>query len=130
MAERHDPLAALRQPQFLLLAGSRFCSGLAVMALSAAVLWHVYDQTESALALGFVGLVRFVPGFLLSLPAGAIADSFDRKKLTAIALVVQLIAGSALAIAAVSGFDSLAFIYGAVFVAAIGSAFEAPARQP
>ena len=47
--------------------------------LSVAVGWQVYEITGKALALGFSGLALFLPGFLLALPGGHVADRRDRR---------------------------------------------------
>lgn len=55
-----------------------------------AIGWQVYDLSrversveESALMLGLVGLVQFLPVLLLSLVGGQAADRFDRKRIIA-----------------------------------------------
>ena len=46
---------------------------------SVAVGWQVFQITHRPLDLGYVGLVQFLPGVLLSIPAGHAADRFDRR---------------------------------------------------
>ena len=51
---------------------------------SAALLWHVsllVPDDRKALALGLVGLVRFVPIVVFSMISGVVADAWDRRKL-------------------------------------------------
>src|SRR5687768_6475811 len=43
--------------------------------------YQVYEVTRSALAVGLIGLVQFVPLVLFSLVGGAIADAVDRRRL-------------------------------------------------
>jgi MFS family permease len=50
-------------------------------AQSVAVAWQVYAMTHSALDLGFTGLALFLPGLFMVLPAGHVADRFDRRKI-------------------------------------------------
>ncbi len=102
---------------------------MAATLLSAAVFWQVYDITGSKWQLGLVGLVRFVPSLLLSLPAGAVADSVDRRKLVVAAQSLQLAAAVVLAAVTIGGSESLPVIYGAVFVMALAGTFEWPARS-
>lgn len=79
----HDPYAALRIRNFRdYLAGS-FVSMLGRQAVVAVATWQVYQWTHSATALGLVGLVNVVPLLGLSLPAGALADRHDRRRLIA-----------------------------------------------
>ncbi|MBX3213838.1 MAG: MFS transporter [Labilithrix sp.] len=49
--------------------------------LSVAVGWQVYEITGDALALGLSGLAIFLPGFLLALPGGHLADRRDRRRI-------------------------------------------------
>ncbi len=43
--------------------------------------WAVFESTGSALYLGLINTCRLVPAFLLSVPAGVLADRSDRRKL-------------------------------------------------
>lgn len=126
---RHDPLAALRQPNFALFAGGRFAGTIAMTLFNAAIAWQVFDISGSALHLGFIGLARFAPSLGLSLVGGAVADSHDRRHILMLAQIVPLACSAALFGATVSGQASLALIYTLVLVVAVAQAFENPARQ-
>jgi MFS family permease len=47
-----------------------------------AIPFQVYEITGSSLAVGLLGVVEFVPILALALIGGALADAFDRRKLT------------------------------------------------
>ena len=47
---------------------------------SVAVGWQVYEITRRPLDLGLIGLAQFLPGMLLFLVSGHVADRFDRRK--------------------------------------------------
>ncbi|MBI5691704.1 MAG: MFS transporter [Verrucomicrobia bacterium] len=80
----HDPYAALRVPHYRnYLLGSAFAL-LGRQAVTAAAIWQVYEWTHSSTALGLVGLINVLPLLALSLPAGAIADRHDRRRLIAL----------------------------------------------
>ena len=69
-------LPALRHRNFRLLWLGQLVSFSGSMMQSAAVLWHVtllVPPDRRALALGLVGLVRFVPIVLFSLASGVVA---------------------------------------------------------
>ncbi|HLX38416.1 MAG TPA: MFS transporter, partial [Candidatus Binataceae bacterium] len=68
-----------RSRDFAVYLSATFLATLAVMAQSVAVGWQVYKITLSPLALGYVGLVQFLPALMLTLPAGAVADRYDRR---------------------------------------------------
>jgi len=86
-AAPHDPYAALRFRDFRLLLAGRFITTLGNQMLSVAIGWELWLRTHNALALGLVGLVQVVPVILLSLPAGHVADQYNRKRLV---LITQL----------------------------------------
>ena len=69
--------------------GSGFLVSVAMQVLSVAIGWQIYDIERTPLALGLVGLCQFVPMFLLTLPAGEIADRVDPRRLLATAVTVQ-----------------------------------------
>ncbi len=126
---RHDPLAALRQRDFLLFAGSRFFAATGMTLLNAAIAWHVYRISGSAFHLGLIGLARFLPALGLSLVGGALADSHDRRRIVLAAQVAPLACAAALFTATVTGRAELPLIYGLVLMLAVAAAFENPARQ-
>ncbi len=67
-------LAAVRN---LLLGGVLVRVGAAAQGL--AIGWEMYQRTDQPLALGLIGLVQAVPMLLFTLPAGYLADVFDRR---------------------------------------------------
>ncbi len=78
---RHDPYAALRIPNYRDYVIGSFLALVGRQAVSAVAIWQVYQWTHSSTALGLVGLANVLPLLALSLPAGALADRFDRKRL-------------------------------------------------
>jgi MFS family permease len=86
--ERHDPYAALRHRDYRLLLIGRFITSFGNEMLIFAIGWELWLRTQSAFALGMVGLVQVVPVILLSLPAGHIADQHNRKRIVLIAEIV------------------------------------------
>lgn len=80
MSERQPTaLDALKHRDFALYAGARTLATLAWQMLTVAVGWQVYAITQDPLALGYTGLVQFVPFVCLVLPAGQLADLADRR---------------------------------------------------
>jgi MFS family permease len=125
----HDPLAALRQPQFVLFLAGRFATNAASNMLQAAVAWQVYDLTHNPFSLGVLGIVRFVPQLILSLYAGAVADAFDRRLVIVGAQIAAIFC--AIALIGAEHFESaqLQILYATVVVFAVANQFENPARQ-
>jgi MFS family permease len=108
---------------------SRFAVGTAMMLLRAAIAWHVFQLTHSPFHLGLIGLVQFIPAFALTLVAGALADSADRRRIMMAAQVVSFGCGLVLCLATARGTVTLGLLYGVVAAAAIATAFDSPARM-
>jgi MFS family permease len=127
--QRHDPLAAFRERNFLWFAGSRLFSGTGMTLLQAVIAWQVYAISGSPLQLGVLGLVRFVPSLGMSLVGGAVADSYNRRTVLMLAQMAPLGCAALLLSATAGGWITLPLIYGLVLVIGLASAFENPARQ-
>src|SRR5580700_7049312 len=65
-------------------------------AQSVAVAWQVYSMTHRAIDLGFTGLALFLPGLVFLLPAGHVADRFDRRRVILACYVLQIFCTGAL----------------------------------
>lgn len=72
---------AFGYPDFTIYQVARFFIVAALEMQSVAVGWQVYEITKRPLDLGLVGLAQFLPGVLLFLLSGHVADRFDRRKL-------------------------------------------------
>jgi MFS family permease len=111
---------------FALLWAARVLSTLAFHVQAVAVGWQLYELTGSALDLGLVGLVQFVPMILLALVAGQAADRYDRRGIVAICQVVKGAAAAGLAIGTSGGWLTRESFL--VTLAVVGAArmFETP----
>ena len=76
---KHDPFAALRVKEFLFFLNTRFFLTLAIQMQSVIVGWQIYQYTKDVLALGLIGLAEAIPFIVVSLFAGHVADTFNRK---------------------------------------------------
>jgi len=83
--------AALAHRSFTFYLGARFLSALAVQMQSVAVGWQVYALTNDPLDLGLIGLAQFLPFVVLVLPAGQIADRYDRRWILTLCYAVELV---------------------------------------
>jgi MFS family permease len=118
----------MRSANFRLYLASRFCSASAMTMLRAAIAWHVFDLSHSPFHLGLIGVVQFVPALGLVLVGGAVADTYDRRKVIMLAQLVPLSSALVLASTTAHGRASLGLLYGAVLLVAVASSFELPAR--
>ena len=89
--------------------------------------WQMFDLTHSALALGLVGLVQFVPLLALLLVAGPVIDRYDRRTIARCAQALESAACVVLFVATIRGVAYPGLIYGMVALFGVGRAFEQPA---
>jgi MFS family permease len=82
--------AVFRNRDFSLYLTARFIASLGQQMLSYAVGWELYQRTHSMIVLSLVGVSQMVPMIVCTLPAGHVADNFNRKK---IILTTNLLAG-------------------------------------
>jgi MFS family permease len=126
--ERHDPYAPLRYGDYRLLLTGRFISTFANEMLTFAISWELWLRTHSAFSLGMVGLVQVIPVLLLSLPAGHVADQYNRRRiviLTELAIALCVIGLAWLSFTK----GSLVFIYACLLGIGIARAFNDPAAS-
>lgn len=94
-AAAHDPYAALRHTGYRRFLIGNFLANVGRQAFNVAAAWQIYQWTNSATALGLVGLVNVVPLFALVLPAGVLADRLDRRRMimrtTVVSTVLSLV---------------------------------------
>src|SRR6187549_3254479 len=95
----HDPYSALRNPVFARYQVGNVVSMIGYQMQSTAVAWEVFRRTHDEGSLAIVGLVQFLPVLLLSLPAGTLADRFDRRRIVQIALAILTLGSFGLALA-------------------------------
>lgn len=105
---------------------SRILSSLAFHGITVAIGWLVYDQTRSALALGLLGLIQFLPVLILTFVVGQVADQFDRRRIGLICQVVQAITVVVMAIGVWQGWLDTVGIFIGVAVLGSAIAFERP----
>lgn len=91
--------------------------------------WQIYILTESALALGIIGLVRVIPIIIFSLIGGSFADSVNRKKMLFITQTILGILSLILAITTISGLANPILIYIITALAATTLSFDMPSKQ-
>jgi MFS family permease len=120
------PPSVLRERLFVQFWTARFATTIALHMQAVAVGWQMYALTDNPLDLGLVGLVQFVPSFLLVLVAGHFADRHDRRRIIAAAQAVAGLASALLTLGAASGLVSREWLLAAVFVVGVARAFEAP----
>jgi len=102
---------------------------LGAEAQSVAVAWQVYSITHRALDLGYTGLALFLPGLLFLLPAGHVADRFDRRQIILLCYSLQILGTATLLVLTRMGLHSVLPIYAVLFLVGTGRAFSGPASS-
>jgi MFS family permease len=127
MQNGHDPYEALRSPSYRRLLSGNVLASIGTEMQNVAVGWELYERTSSAMALGLVGLVQFLPVILLSLPAGHAADRFSRKRI--IIASQMLMFSTSLGLALLSWFQGpIPLVYLCLLLVGLSQAFNSPAR--
>jgi len=98
-------------------------------AQTVAVAWQVYSITHRALDLGYTGLALFMPGLFFLLPAGHVADRYDRRQIILLCYSLQVICTSALLAIAVTGLRDVRLVYAVLFLIGTGRSFSGPASS-
>lgn len=125
---KHDPYAALRIADYRLYTIGWVISLIGTRIQGTAVAWDMYQRTGEALSLGLVGLAQAVPILLLALPAGYLADRFNRARLMIVSLIAMI--GTSLALAVLSyTHGSVGWVYLLLFLDASAVMIGRPARS-
>jgi MFS family permease len=113
---------------------SRIASTLAFMMLVVVIAWQVYDLAratrsvpEAAFILGLVGLVQFLPIFLLAPLVGNVVDAMDRRHVARAAIALEILCALGLGALATAGVTDLWPWFLIAFLIGVGRAFAAPA---
>lgn len=120
---------AWQHRDFRYYSAARFLGVMGAEAQSVGVAWQIYQTTHSALALGYTGLALFLPGLLFTLPAGHVADLYDRRSVILVCYGLQLVATLSLLALTLHGFGSVWPVYAILFVIGLGRCFSGPASQ-
>jgi MFS family permease len=124
----HDAYAAFRISAY-----RRYFSGNLIFILGlqmqkVAVGWEIYERTGSALNLGLVGLVQFIPQLAFVAVAGHITDVYNRKHVLMASVGLSAVAAAILAVnAAIEG--PILLLYSCLFVSGAARAFWMPSRS-
>ncbi|WP_288477432.1 MFS transporter [uncultured Pantoea sp.] len=108
---------------------ARTCSSFGFQMFSVAISWQIYALTNSAMALGMIGLMQFLPSVLLALPAGHLADQYDRRRIVLLGQLVEFAALLALVVLTLFHHADRTMLWGLVFMIAVAKALEWPAMS-
>jgi MFS family permease len=126
----------LRIPAFRYFWLARLTTTIGQMAMVIVIGWQVYDIARetmdlkaAALRLGIIGVVQFVPLFLLTLITGWTADRVDRRWIARGAIALEFGCAAALAALAWTGTTTLLALSAVAALLGVARAFAGPALQ-
>jgi MFS family permease len=120
---------AFTHTDFTLYQAARFFIVAALEMQSVAVGWQVYEITRRPLDLGLIGLAQFLPGMLLFLVSGHVADRFDRRKVVTLCYCGFTLCSALLWTIVGQASRSVHLIYAVVVLIGIVRAFNAPVSR-
>lgn len=124
---RHDPYAAFRIDAYRKYVIGWLFAAIGTQIQGVAIGWEMYQRTGEALSLGLVGLMQAVPTMVLALPAGFIADRYNRLHLVTLSMAGMTLAS--LGLAALSYYEGpTELMYLLLFLDASFVMFGRPAR--
>jgi MFS family permease len=118
---------ALRNPVYRSMWLASLISGTCVAAHDTAATWTMNRVSDMPLFLTLMSTVASLPFFLFTLPAGALADMVDRKKMMMIMNIWLGVAAGGLAVCGWFNVINPYVLLGAVFLIGTGFAFYSPA---
>jgi len=100
----HRVFLSLRCRSYAYFWSGEFLSSLGHSIKEIALYWMAYEMTQSAMALGVLGLAEAAPRLILSVLGGVLADRYDRRKLL---IVIQFLSAVPMFVLALLHFSGL-----------------------
>ena len=130
-----DPLvpaagrSVLKYRDYRLFLLARLLVTAAIQIQSVAVGYQVYEITSDPLALGFVGLAQFLPMLALILPAGDLADRYNRRTLLLISCLLEAAVAAGFLLLTVFKVEAIWAFYLVLALFGVVRTLSAPASQ-
>ncbi|MGN7799387.1 MFS transporter [Leifsonia sp. 22587] len=104
--------------------------GVSAQMMQMAIAWTVYEETQSPLAVGGLGLAIGIPTVVFGLVGGVLTDTRRPRMLGMIGVGGQIAVGVLLLVITSLGDFSLAMLYALVFAQSAFGAVTSPTRRP
>lgn len=104
LAESNRSYAILRNPDLRLYLIGRLIAIIGQQMVATAIGWEIFHRTGSVTKLALVGLTQAVPMVLFTLPAGHVADNYNRKRV--ITLMTLILAAASLGLTIISFYQA------------------------
>lgn len=124
-----DRLIVLRHPDLRRYLSARFIAALATQVQTVAVGWQVFSATGDPFDLGLVALSQFLPFIVLILPAGHVADRYDRRRVQLATYLLLFVCSVALLALSISGGTDIAPVLAVMALFGVARAFNQPVGQ-
>lgn len=119
----------LRQQAVRRYLGSTAFAAVGINICITALFKQVYDITGDPFSIGLLGLAQFIPGLVLALPSGYIADRFDRRRVTSGFLLLRLLSVAVLVWFSTSGSTSVSVLVLVAVGIGVADALISPSRR-
>ena len=91
--------------------------------------WMMTSLSDAAIMVALIQTASALPSFLLALPAGALADLVDRRRVMLLAQCWMLLSCIALSVVTLSGAMNTTLLLILTFSVGLGNAFQLPSQQ-
>ncbi|MCK1269138.1 MFS transporter [Bradyrhizobium sp. 49] len=122
-------IAPLRQATFRRIWLASLLSNLGALIRSVGAAWAMTQMTSAADMVALVQTALMLPVMFISMPAGAIADMYDRRVVCLVSLGISLVGATALSTLVWFGLVTPSMLLALCFVVGSGAALMDPAWQ-
>jgi MFS family permease len=121
--------SVLKYRDYRLFLLARLLVTAAIQIQSVAVGYQVYELTSDPLQLGFVGLAQFLPMLALILPAGDLADRFNRRTILMVSCLLEAVVAVCFLLLTVFRVETISAFYLVLALFGVVRTLSAPASQ-
>lgn len=128
-AQSLSPWTPLRQPDFRRVWTATVVSNVGSWMTNVAGGWLMTTLTDSPLLIAMMQVAMTLPFFLVGIPAGALADTFDRRKMLILTQAWMASASVGLTVFSFAGYMDPTLLLLLTFSLGLGNAMNAPVWQ-
>ena len=122
-----SPWAPMRSRIFFALFVAQLVSNLGTLMQSVGAAWLIGDLGGTAAEVALVQTMTFLPAFLVGIPAGALADVFDRRKVLLATQACMLLSAAVMALLTFGDLVAPTGVLALTFMLGTGAAMMSPA---
>jgi MFS family permease len=129
IAQSGSTFAPLKEPNFRRIWSASLLSNFGQLILGVGAAWEMTRLTSSPSMIALVQTALMLPLMLVAVPAGAIADMFDRRKIAMAGLAFAIISSMTLTTLAFLGLTTPWILLGFCSLVGVGVALYSPSWQ-